>query len=69
MATVPYQQLGADAANWQSTGFFAAYPGYDWRDFSAWAWGISRADFADQNLLKKPITRRFDVVPPRSDTP
>lgn len=43
VATVPYQQLGADAANWQSTGFFAAYPDYDWRDFSAWAWGISRA--------------------------
>lgn len=43
VATVPYQQLGADAANWQSTGFFATYPEYDWRDFSAWAWGISRA--------------------------
>jgi hypothetical protein len=43
VATVPYQQLGADAANWQSTGFFSAYPEFDWRDFSAWAWGISRA--------------------------
>jgi hypothetical protein len=43
VVTVPYQQLGADAANWQSTGFFAAYPDHDWRDFSAWAWGISRA--------------------------
>lgn len=43
VATVPYQQLGADASNWKSTGFFSAYPDYDWRDFSAWAWGISRA--------------------------
>jgi glucuronyl esterase-like protein len=43
VATVPYQQLGADASNWQKTAFFSAYPDYDWRDFSAWAWGISRA--------------------------
>ncbi|HEY3496259.1 MAG TPA: hypothetical protein VGK73_16280, partial [Polyangiaceae bacterium] len=43
VATVPYQQLGADAANWASTAFFPAYPDYDWRDFSAWAWGLSRA--------------------------
>jgi hypothetical protein len=26
-------------------------------------------DFADQHLLKKPGTRRFDVLPPREDTP
>ena len=43
VATVPYQQLGADASNWQSTAFFSDYPDYDWRDFSAWAWGLSRA--------------------------
>lgn len=43
VATVPYQQLGADAKNWASTAFFPAYPDYDWRDFSAWAWGLSRA--------------------------
>lgn len=43
VATIPYQQLGADASNYASTGFFSAYPNYDWRDFSAWAWGISRA--------------------------
>ena len=43
VATVPYQKLGADASNWASTGFFSAYPDYDWRDFSAWAWGLSRA--------------------------
>jgi hypothetical protein len=43
VATVPYQQLGADSSNWQKTAFFPAYPDYDFRDFSAWAWGISRA--------------------------
>jgi len=43
VATVPYQELGADASNWASTGFFSSYPDSDWRDFSAWAWGISRA--------------------------
>jgi len=43
VATVPYQQLGADSSSWKSTGFFSAYPDYDWRDFSAWAWGLSRA--------------------------
>jgi hypothetical protein len=43
VATVPYSQLGADATNWASTAFFPAYPDYDWRDFSAWAWGLSRA--------------------------
>jgi hypothetical protein len=43
VATVPYQQLGADASNWASTAFFSAYKDYDWQDFSAWAWGISRA--------------------------
>jgi hypothetical protein len=43
VATVPYQQLGADAKNWATTAFFPAYPDFDWRDFSAWAWGISRA--------------------------
>lgn len=43
VATVSYQQLGADASNWKSTAFFPAYPDYDWRDISAWAWGLSRA--------------------------
>ena len=43
VATIPYQQLGADAPDYRSTAFFPAYPKYDWNDFSAWAWGIMRA--------------------------
>ncbi|MEI9937765.1 MAG: hypothetical protein WDO69_11150 [Pseudomonadota bacterium] len=43
VATVPYQKMGADASNWASTAFFPSYPDYDWRDISAWAWGLSRA--------------------------
>jgi hypothetical protein len=43
VATIGYAQLGADAPNYRSTAFFPAYPEYDWNDFSAWAWGISRA--------------------------
>jgi hypothetical protein len=43
VATIAYTQLGADATNYRSTAFFPAYPEYDWNDFSAWAWGISRA--------------------------
>jgi len=40
---IPYQQLGADSTSWASSGFFSAYPDYDWRDIAAWAWGMSRA--------------------------
>lgn len=43
VATIPYNELGADAKNWKETAFFPYYPQYDWRDISAWAWGISRA--------------------------
>jgi hypothetical protein len=43
VATIPYQQLGEDSRNYLNTAFFPYYPEYDWRDFSAWAWGISRA--------------------------
>src|SRR3569623_2107850 len=43
VATIPYQQLGADTTSWASSAFFAAYPDYDWRDIAAWAWGMSRA--------------------------
>jgi hypothetical protein len=43
VVTIPFAQLGADSTDYASTAFFPAYPDYDWRDFSAWAWGISRA--------------------------
>jgi hypothetical protein len=43
VVTINYTQLGADNPNYRSTAFFPSYPEYDWRDFSAWAWGISRA--------------------------
>jgi hypothetical protein len=57
--SVPYSQLGADAKNYASTGFFPAYPDYDWRDFSAWAWGISRAvDF----LVKEPTVDSTKIL-------
>jgi len=42
VVTIPYNELGADAPNWKETAFFPHYPKYDWRDISAWAWGISR---------------------------
>ncbi len=42
VVTINYQQLGADNVNWHKSAFFPAYPDYDWRDISAWAWGISR---------------------------
>lgn len=42
VANINYTQLGADNANYRSSAFFPSYPEYDWRDFSAWAWGVSR---------------------------
>jgi len=59
VATIPYQQLGADGPNYRSTAFFPAYPQYDWNDFSAWAWGISRAvDY----LVTDPIIDRDKIM-------
>jgi hypothetical protein len=53
VAVIGYQQLGADNKNYRQTAFFPAYPQYDWNDFSAWAWGLSRAvDF----LVTDPAT-------------
>ncbi|WP_437479940.1 hypothetical protein WME75_34575 [Sorangium sp. So ce1014] len=43
VATIGYQELGADSPDYASSAFFPAYPDHDWRDISAWAWGISRA--------------------------
>ena len=40
--TFHYQECGADNTNFAQSGFFAAYPDYDWRDLAAWAWGMSR---------------------------
>jgi len=38
-----YQQCGADTkVGHRQTGFFAAYPDYDWGDLAAWAWSMSR---------------------------
>jgi hypothetical protein len=43
VAIINYTDLGADATSWNKSAFFPSYKEYDWRDFSAWAWGISRA--------------------------
>ena len=54
-----YQQCGADRqADYRQTGFFPAYPDYDWGDLAAWAWGMSRCvdyletqSFADRTRI------------------
>ena len=58
IVTYNYQQCGADKADCRGTGFFPAYPGYDWGDLAAWAWGMSRVvdylqtqPFADKSRL------------------
>ena len=41
--TFNYQECGADRRDgYRDTGFFAAYPDYDWADLASWAWGMSR---------------------------
>ena len=43
VATFFYQQCGLDRKTGsRQTGFFPAYPTYDWGDLVAWAWGMSR---------------------------
>jgi len=47
--TFYYEECGGDGTNFAQTGFFSAYPGYDWRDLRAWAWGMSRCvDYLEQ---------------------
>jgi len=56
---IDYKQLGADALNFRQTGFFPSYPDYDWNDFAAWAWGVSRAvDF----LVTDPFTDKTKLI-------
>jgi len=40
--TFYYQQCGLDKKDYRQSGFFPAYPDYDWADLAAWAWGMSR---------------------------
>lgn len=42
VVTFYYQDCGQDSVDYRKTGFFPAYPDYDWADLSAWAWGMSR---------------------------
>ena len=58
VVTFYYQQCGADTPDYRQSGFFPAYPGYDWGDLAAWAWGMSRCvdyletqPFADKSKL------------------
>ena len=42
IATFYYQQAGADKPDYRQSGFFSAYPDYDWGDLAAWSWAMSR---------------------------
>jgi hypothetical protein len=42
VVTFFYQDCGQDGGDYRKTGFFPAYPDYDWADLSAWAWEMSR---------------------------
>ena len=48
VVTFFYQQCAADQPDARQTGFFPAYPDYDWGTLAAWAWGMSRCvDFLE----------------------
>ena len=48
VVTFYYQDCGQDGGDYRKTGFFPAYPDYDWADLRAWAWGMSRcADYLE----------------------
>jgi hypothetical protein len=56
VVTFYYQDCGQDGSDYHKTGFFPAYPDYDWADLRVWAWGMSRCvdyletqSFADTN--------------------
>ena len=58
VVTFDYQQCGVDRPDFRQTGFFPAYPDYDWGTLAAWAWGMSRCvdylqtqPFADASKL------------------
>jgi hypothetical protein len=58
IVTYRYTQCGEDNANFRSSSFYPAYPGYDWGVLLGWAWGLSRVvdyletqPFADTNQL------------------
>ncbi len=42
VVTFYYQDCGKDGGDYRTTGFFPAYPDYDWADLAVWAWGMSR---------------------------
>jgi hypothetical protein len=49
VVTFFYQDCGEDGRNFRQTGFFPAYPNYDWADLAAWAWAMSRCvDYLEQ---------------------
>jgi hypothetical protein len=55
VVTFFYQDCGKDDRSYRQSGFFPAYPDFDWADLAAWAWGMSRCvdylvqqDFVDQ---------------------
>lgn len=58
IATYHYTECGEDNADFRSSSFYPAYPGYDWGVLRGWAWGLSRVidyletqPFADTNKL------------------
>ncbi len=58
LLTYDYQQGGLDRPDNRASGYFPAFPDYDWGTETAWAWGLSRAidyletqPFADKTRL------------------
>lgn len=58
IVTYRYTECGEDNANFRSSSFYPAYPGYDWGVLLGWAWGLSRVvdyvetqPFVDKNKI------------------